>query len=204
MKRSLLLMGLALCPVWATAQVVPDVLWNNADASESLIDEGLQSWQTDAELSPNAVPNTDWANVTGHHFRGFSSDFNGSTWIGGGLLCWTGSTNRTALARLDIPHGRKINYLRLWGYDNSSTGDLRANLWESCLPDIAPSASPTITQLGTVTSSGAPGNFTLVSALSPIRTANAHVCTYWAEVVYAECGTSVNLQARKIRVEHTK
>lgn len=204
MKRLLLVMGLAMCPVGASAQLGPSDGWGNAEVMAGPGDQGVQPWAAESELSPSAAPSVDWASALGYHFGGFSSGFNSATWVGGGLLCWTGSTNKTALARLHIPHGRKITFFRLWGYDNSSTGDLRANLWQSCLPDIASATTPTMTQLATVVSSGTPGDFTVAQALNPVLVANAHVCTYWAEAVFSECGTSINLQARKVRVEHTK
>ena len=154
------------------------------------------------ELSPNAGPSPDWVNLMSYDFLGLTSGFKFGSWLQDGLVCMTGSSHNIVSARVHIPHKRKITYFRLWGYDNSTSGNLKATLWRNCLPDTA-AGTPVMTSLATVSSTGAPGNFTTVSALSPALVVDAHVCTYWAAVEFTECA-DLPLQLRKIHVEHTK
>lgn len=202
MRRTLFTFGLALglCPLLAGAQLstqgpVETDPWVDLSygAPEPIPAE---------ELSPNASPSPDWVNLMSYDFRGYSSGFRFGTWLQDGLLCLSGSTHNFVSARLDIPHRRKITHFRLWGSDTSSSGNLKATLWKNCLPDTAAGA-PSMVTLANVASTGTPGNFTVVSDLSPAPVVDAHLCTYWATVEFTECD-DLPLKLRKIHVEHTK
>lgn len=207
MKRSLLAMGLALCPIWAFAQVGPVENWTSADAFASRSDGDLHASAMDPERSPTAVASPDWVNVLGLDFRGYTSTFRVGTWTDGALVCMAGSTNSFASARMHLPHKRKITHFRVWGYDNNvseDSGNMEVSLWESCLPDIASATAPTSKQLAFLLSAGAPGAFTVATVLDPAPEVDAHRCTYWAVAGFPECLSPLDLQVRKVHVEHTK
>lgn len=205
MRRILFAFGLALglCPLLAGAQPGADELVETGQVFD--LAYGLPPAVPNAgETNPNATPSPDWVNVLSYDFIGLSNRFQGGTWLDDGLICTSG-TQRLVTARLDIPHRRRITHFRLWGLDNSATAGLTATLWRNCLPDTT-AGTPTQAALATVSSTGTPGDFTVVADLDPNAAANlvnAHLCTYWAAVEYGECGTFA-LQLRKIHVEHTK
>ncbi len=204
MNPNLLVLVLALgfCPLLAQAQFSDRGPVQTAPLA-GLAHDGSGVMPT-AEPSPNASPSPDWVNVLGYDFIGYASGFKGGMWLDDGLICLSGSTNTFVSVRLDIPHGRKIRYFRLWGLDNSATNGLTAMLWENCLPDIASAPIPSMAVLASVSSTGAPGNFTAVTALNPAPVVDAHLCTYWATVQYTPDCDNASVQVRKIHVEHTK
>ena len=204
MKRSLLLMGLALCPLWAVAQAGPTDAWADTGAMASLGEDGMLPWAAGGALSPHAASSPDWVNVVGLDFRGFSDYFRFGTAANGALMCLAGSVNPYATARLNIPHNRKITHFRLWGYDSLPTEGMEVSLWQTCLPDIAPAPAVTNTQLAVLTLSGAPGAFAISTGLNPAHQVNAHLCTYWVTVGFSQCTGTGDLQLRKIQVEHTE
>ncbi len=205
MKHTLWVMGLilGLCPLWAVAQM-------DADDSQGLVvTTAAENW---VEAEPQALAkntnlplsyeqtNPDWVNALGVDFRG-SSDFKYTTSSTGSIWPTGAATNRWAYARLDIPHGRKITFFRLWAQDFDDPGNVTATLREVCLPDLASAANPTVNDLAAVTSSGTPGSFTVVATLSPPPVVDAHLCTYWALIQFGPGG---NFAVRKIHVEHKK
>lgn len=158
----------------------------------------------EVELIPSdAHPPVDWTNVLGVDFRPSStalplrtSSTTGAFW------CEGLASSRYAYARLDIPHGRKIEFFRMWGFDALTPAGVTAELRESCLPDLGPATNPTNTVLASLDSDTSAGNFTVTTVLSPQPVVDAHTCTYWAWVEFDQCGDGATV--RKIRVQHAR
>lgn len=151
------------------------------------------------------VPTTGWVSALGFELRGRTSafDFASSSQLGS-MWCVTGSAERFADVRLDIPDSARITFFRMWGFDGSAANDLAAFLFESCLPNLA-AGQPVNTNLAQLTSAGASGDFTATTALAaPQPVTNTRLCTYWARVRYApDCAGGGTLILRKFRVQYT-
>lgn len=173
-------------------------------AAPVVSDDSLESEAIEVELSPTDMPPTvDWTNVLGIDFRPSSTALPLRTSSAtGAFWCAEPASARYAYARLDIPHGRRIHYFRMWGWDESATTDIVADLRKSCLPDLGPAENPSTVILASLDSETSAGEFTVTTLLSPQPVVDAHTCTYWAYVQFDQCGG--NATVRKIRVQHTR
>lgn len=207
MQRTCLTIALALATGIASAappldeQVPGGVISISAESAPWTFD--ADAALTEAELLPaEMLPEQDWTNVLGVDFR---SSGNGlpiaTSQTTASFWCDEPATTRWAYARLPIPHGRKIQFFRMWGQDSSATNDIRAILRESCLPDLGAASAPVNKALAELFSDTAAGSFTVTTAVSGAPVTNAHECTYWAYVEFSNCDTSV---VRKIRVQHAQ
>ncbi|MCK9538860.1 hypothetical protein [Dokdonella sp.] len=207
MQRTCLTVALALAMGTAGAalpldeQVPGAVVSMTADAAPWTFD--ADAGITEAELLPaEMLPGVTWTNALGVDFRSNGNLLSYATHpTTGSFFCQEPATNLWAYARLDIPHGRKMTYFRMWGQDSSATDDIRAVLRESCLPDLGPASAPVNTNLADIKSETDAGSFTVTTAVAGSPVANAHLCTYWAYVEFTSCSTST---VRKIRVQHQR
>jgi hypothetical protein len=105
---------------------------------------------------------------------------------GTGIYCSASSTDSRATADFQLPHGASLSFLRVWAVD-TDVQDMTMALDELCQPDFA-AAQPIITLKGTVTTSGAPGQFTGLDSLS--GTVDNQSCVYRLRVQFGPSTTS--------------
>ncbi len=155
----------------------------------------------EAELLPaEMLPDVTWTNVLGVDFRSSGNGLPIATHQDtASFWCVEPASSRWAYARLPIPHGRKLQFFRMWGQDFSATNDIRVILRESCLPDLGAASAPVNKNLADISSGTSAGSFTVSTPVAGEPVTDAHVCTYWAYVEFSNCDTST---VRKIRVQH--
>jgi hypothetical protein len=185
---------------------------DNGSTGEYQVHVGLpDSVQTlEVEFDPSDAtlagmwPNTGWVNALGFEMRGRNSDLNFATSTNAGSMwCLTGSADRFADVRLNVPHNARITFFRMWGFDGSASHDITSFLWESCLPNLS-AGTPVNTILGQLASSGNPGSFTETLGLPSPPVTDTRNCTYWARAAFANsCADGGVLILRKFRIQYT-
>jgi hypothetical protein len=118
----------------------------------------------------------------------------------GYLYCPAGASVRVASAAVNLPADRRVEYLDLWGVDNSAGDILGATLFATCHASDA-AGSPGNTVLAEVDSNGISGAFFRDSAI-PEYFADPEHCAYTINLVFGEDGTCEGdaLLLHKVRV----
>ena len=105
-----------------------------------------------------------------------------------------------ALTQLQLPEGAGLQYLSLWGYDDEPTYGLTVTLYEFC--QAVGFNPPTTTLIGSIASSGTPGNVYDATPLGGYRVNNRD-CGYSVRIIFipgnATC-QSDKIQFRKLSV----
>lgn len=114
--------------------------------------------------------------VTGDDFQMAASDAPYRTDGNSYLYCSAGETSRIASATIEIPAGRRLTYLDLWGRDDSAADVVSAVLFSTCHASGGPGA-PSNTILATVTSAGQSGTFFAHEPVPEYHADPAH-CSY--------------------------
>ncbi|MBX3688779.1 hypothetical protein [Dokdonella sp.] len=200
-----LAVGASLALAAGSAGAAPPALDEQLDGAAPVIsvpwnvDAAGTAAQAETLLAPTAW--AEWSNVLGIDLRpgGSGMEFTSNPDYGT-FWCSNGSSPAYAYARMHLPHGSTIRFFRMWGQDLSASGDVMAKLRETCLPNVGPAATPTVTDLATLQSSGSSGSFTVTS--SPDHVVDNHQCAYVAYVQFPSCDATTSL--RKLRVQYER
>jgi len=114
--------------------------------------------------------------VTGDDFHMTSTDRQYQTDGNSYLYCNAGETGRIASAVIEVPAGRRIIYLDMWGKDDSAGDVVSATLFATCHPTVGPGAPGNLI-LATVTSAGQSGAF-FADEVVPEYRADPDHCSY--------------------------
>ncbi len=105
-----------------------------------------------------------------------------------------------ALTQLELPEGAGLQYLSIWGYDDEPTYGLTVNFYEFC--QAVGFNPPTTTLIGSIASSGVPGDVYDATPLGGYRVNNRD-CGYSVRIIFipgdATC-QSDKIQFRKLSV----
>lgn len=120
-----------------------------------------------------------YATRIGSAFSGRTSDFDYFT-LTPSLACQSGSSEKFADATLNLPYGVRVQYLDVFAFDISSTADMQVYLFSACQA-TASTSDPVLTQLGSVSTSGAAGNaFITIDFSSAPIVVDSYSCRYFA------------------------
>lgn len=200
-----LAVGASLALAAGSAGAAPPALDEQLDGAAPVIDAPWNldatgaALEAEAMLAPTAA--VEWSNVLGIDLRpgGSGMEFTSNPDFGT-LWCSNGSSPAYGYARMHLPHGSTIRFFRMWGQDLSASGDVMAKLRETCLPNVGPATTPTLTDLATLQSSGSGGSFTVTSSLSHV--VDNHLCAYVAYVQFPGCDVTTSL--RKLRIQYDR
>jgi hypothetical protein len=149
------------------------------------------------------ITQTGWTSVFGFEFRGRSHPFAYTTSNTTGAMWCTGGDERFAEARLDVPDGVRMTFLRLWGFRDTTARQLTVFLFESCLPNLG-AGTPVTTNLAEVDGGALSGAFTNSVFLADEPLTDTRNCTYWARVRFAaSCTDGGQATLRKVRVQYS-
>ncbi len=131
--------------------------------------------------------------------QGRTSNFLYNTFAGMGDIFRSPGIDAFADILLELEDGSDFNFVRIWGYDNNASEDMAFFLFERCLPAF--SGGPvTSTQLGTIDSSSASGNFSiLINIAANNITVDNTACTYSLRTRFD--ATDASLRLYKVRAE---
>ncbi len=117
------------------------------------------------------------------------------------LACRPTGTNSLAEAQLQLPQGAQFQFLRIYAGDVNEN-DLNVALVERCQP-IAAAGNVTTTVLGSVLTSGTPGQLTQSIGIPGAQTVDNVQCTYSLRVQLNSTvnGCAPGLQLDKARVQ---
>lgn len=194
------LLGAAVLP--AAADPAPDT-WHGGSVDVIVADPGpvpagLVEYDEDVA---GVLPGVGWANVFGYELRGRTGPYQYGTSATTGAH-WCVGSERFADARIAVPHNVSLTFFRMWGFDGSTTEDITAFLFESCLPSVS-AGTPVNTVLQEIGSTGDPGAFSVVgNANSPAT--DLLNCTYHVRVRFgANCAGGGQTTVRKLRVQYS-
>jgi hypothetical protein len=120
------------------------------------------------------------------------------------LECLDTSTDSFASAQLQIHNGAGLDFIRIWGVDDCVDDDFAFFVFERCQPDFAAGASSS-TSLGTGSTSGSPGDFSVMISFEPNVPIDNRSCIYTVRARFDDstsncsCGTSLKLN--KVRAQ---
>jgi len=171
---------------------------------EALVSQGENPDALVVSLAVNATGQINHYAKEGRQFQERSSNFSRGTGTGfTNLVCNTTSTDPFADAQLQIHNGADLDFIRIWGNDTCAE-DMTIFLFEYCQPDFA--AGPvTFTNIGSVTTSGTPGDFSVLISAAGVLNVDNQSCTYQVRVrfdngsVGCTCGSTLVLQ--KVRAQ---
>ena len=171
----------------------------DADAYRLIPLAGSNSLVDDPIVNGNFGTGRNFTGLQAHEFQGRTSGF---AYGSNGLQIHCTSANEPfADALFHLPHGAFLDFVRWWGFDNSSE-NMTLFIQEDCLPDFS-AGSVTFTSLGSDSSSGTPGNFS--DFINIDRTVDNMSCTYKARVRFdnsgagSPCSEGNNLRLSKVR-----
>lgn len=121
------------------------------------------------------------------------------------MACQAGSPEVFADATLDLPDGASIEFIDVFGLDSSTTDDLTMFLFSVCQSTFDGNPQ-TPTNLGSISTSGNPGNTAVTLVVNPNVVVDRYSCRYFLRARMATSGAGpcvgASLYLDKARIQY--